>query len=242
MKYVYGVFVGLVTLVALVWVIQLGIQGKPVTKIKLSEFSSSQEIADSVAMRLRQELKDHSFVFLGVDPEEPAHIEIWQKFLKSINEPGWKFDEVLIEKGLGHKEPLGLNEQAIDLKAFESELKVRWSSGDYKDKRVAIIVPHIYSSQLIKDNPVQRLKLNPDDGRMLSITIVPLGQTPAEPSINRLPCTAEGADYTGESPLGCVVRKKSMFWTKPLKKGVRLGIVEQFGLHDYILFFRPITE
>lgn len=242
MKYVYGVFIGVVSVISLVWVIHLGIEGKPVAKIKLSEFATSQDLAKSIAMRLRQELKDHPIVFLGVDPAEPEHIEIWQKFLEITNEPGWKFDEVLIEKGLELKAPLGLGEQSIDVKEYEGELKAKWNSNDYRDKRVAIIVPHVFASQLIKDNPVQRLKLNPNEGRILSISIVPLGQSPQEEAINRLACVADGADYTGVSPLGCVIRKKSMFWSKPLKTGVRLGIVEQFGLHDFILFYRPIAN
>jgi hypothetical protein len=238
MKYIYGIFIGFLAVAALAWVIHLGIEGKPVAKIKLSEFQSNREIAEAVNMRLRQELKDHSVVFLGVDPEEPAHLQIWKEFLQLAIEPGWKFDEILIEKALGESEPWGLGEINLDVKEQEAELKTRWSSEGYKSKRVAVVVPHIYASQLIKDNPVQRLKLNPNEGRMLSITIVPLAQKADAPEVNRLPCAADGADYTGQSPLGCVIRKRSMFWNKPLKEGVRLGLVEQFGLHDYILFFR----
>lgn len=239
MKYLYISFVSLVSIVALVWVIQLGIQGKPVAKIKLSEFSSVEEVGDSILMRLRQELKDHNIVFLGVDPEELEHLEIWRHFLLAAKEPGWKFDEIIVEQGLGLKMAWGLGEQQIELKKEEESLKSLWNSEAYKNKRVAIVVPHIYSSQLIKNNPIQRLKNNPEDGRFLSISAVPLAKSDKEPEIKRVPCAAEGSDFTGESPLGCAIRNKSVFWKKPPKENARLGIVEQYGLNDYILFYKP---
>lgn len=239
MKYIYGIFIGVVAVAALAWIIHLGVQGKPLAKIKLSEFQSDQELAKAIAMRLRQELKDHSVVFLGVDPEESEHLLIWKEFLQQANEPGWKFDEILIEEGLTLGPPWGLGERIVNIKAEETNLKELWASANYKEKRIAVVVPHIYGSQLIKDNPVQRVKLNPNEGRILSLTIVPMGQTGEEAAVTRLPCVADGVDYTGQSPLGCAIRKKSMFWSRPLKPGVRLALVEQFGLHDYLVFFRP---
>lgn len=240
MKYLYIAFVSLITVLALAWVIHLGIQGKPVAKIKLSEFTSTKDLSESVQMRLRQELKDHGIVFLGVDPDEPEHLVVWKQFLQDLNEPGWKFDEIFIEQGLGLKETWGLGEKVIDIKKEEAALKLLWASEVYKDKRIAVVVPHVYSSQLIKDNPVQRVKASPEDARVLSLTIVPLAQSEKEDEIARVPCAAEGADYTGQSPLGCVIRNKAMFWRKELKSKTRLGIVEQFGLHDYLIFYRPL--
>ncbi len=245
MKYIYGIFIGVATLIGLVWVIHLGLEGKPIAKIKLSEFKSNSIMAESILMRLRQEIKDHQIVFLGVDPEEPEHLDLWKHFLQLSIEPGWKFDEIYIEKGLvtsTEQTQLGLNEQIIDIKMKEQELKILWSSSEYREKRIAVIVPQIFSSQLIKDNPVQRLKINPNEGRILSITIVPMGINADDAVVKRLPCAAEGADYTGESPLGCVIRKQAMFWTKPLKKNVKLGLLEQVGLHDFLMFYRPANS
>lgn len=242
MKYIYGIFIGLATLIGLVWVIHLGLEGKPIAKIKLSEFSSNSIIAESILMRLRQELKDHQIVFLGVDPAEPEHQDIWKHFLQLAFEPGWKFDEIYFEKGLvstNEGTPFGLNEKIIDFKMKEQDLKLLWASSEYREKRIAVVVPHIFSSQLIKDNPVQRVKVNPNEGRILSITLVPMGLNADDAVVKRLPCAAEGADYTGESPLGCVIRKQAMFWTKPLKKYVKLGLLEQVGLHDFLMFYRP---
>jgi hypothetical protein len=235
MKYLYIIFVSLLSIVALVWVIQLGIQGKPLAKIKLSEFASVEGVSDSILMRLRQELKDHNIVFLGVDPEEPEHMEIWRHLLLAAKEPGWKFDEIIVERGLQPKDPWGLQERVVDFKKEEEGLKSLWNSEAYKTKRIAVVVPHIYSSQLIKDNPIQRLKSNPEDVRFLSITAVPLAKSDKEPEIVRLPCAGEGADFTGESPLGCAIRNKSVFWKKPPKEKARLGVVEQYGLNDFIL-------
>jgi hypothetical protein len=240
MKYLYIAFVSLITIAALVWVIQLGIQGKPIVKIKLSEFKSSNEVAESTLMRLRQELKDHSIVFFGLDPEEPEHFLIWAHLVKQAQEPGWRFDEVYVEKDLSVPTNLIPEMKRIDVKEKEAEFKSLWASDAYRGKRVAVIVPHIYASQLIQNNPVQRMKVAPEDGKILSISLVPLAGTPRDPELERLPCAAEGSDYTGKSPLGCAIRNKSMFWTKPLKAGVRLGVLEQFGLHDYLFFYRPV--
>lgn len=240
MKYIYGIFVGLITLVALGWIIHLGLEGKPLAKIKLSEFKSEAEVAQAFAMRLRQEVKDHPIVFLGVDPEEATHLDIWKSFIALNKEPGWQFDEVLVEKNLGLVKALGLGERTLDIKEKETELKYLWQSPEYQKKRIALIVPSVYASQLLKDNPVQRLKSNPNEGRILSISLVPLAPNAESKDIQRIPCVAEGVDYTGQSALGCVIRKKSMFWSKPMKQGVRLGVLEQFGLHDFIAFYRPL--
>lgn len=238
MKKIYAVFIGTLTIIALVWVIQLTLEGKPVAKIKLSEFEQPQKFSDAIRMRLRQEIKDHAVVFLGVDPEEPLHFEIWKAFLQETVEPGWKFDEILIEQGLKKGESWGLGEKPIDLKENEDLLKADWNSPTGKEMRRAVLVPHVFSSQLIKDNPVQRLKYHPNEARFLSLSLVPLGSNAQEPEIQRLPCSSEGSDYTGQSPLGCMVRKKAMFWKKPFKNKKYLGLVEQVGLHDYLVYFR----
>lgn len=238
MKKIYAVLIGLLTVVSIGWVIQLTIEGKPVAKIKLSEFEKPQNLSEAIRMRLRQEIKDHSIVFLGVDPEEPIHLEVWKHFINEMVEPGWKFDEILIEQGLALKEPWTLGEKLIDVKESEASLKNTWNDPAYKEKRIAVVVPHIFSSQLIKDNPVQRLKINPNEGRILSLSIAPLGQNTNEVEVNRIPCVAEGADYTGQSPLGCMIRKKAMFAKKPFQSKSYLGVVEQVGLHDYLVYLR----
>lgn len=238
MKKIYAVLIGLLTVVSLGWVIQLTIEGKPIAKIKLSEFEKPRNLSDAVKMRLRQEIKDHSIVFLGVDPDEPVHLEVWNHFINEMIEPGWKFDEILIEQRLVLNEPWGLGEKLIDFKENEATLKRDWNEMGNRDKRVVVVVPHVFSSQLINDNPVQRLKQNPNEGRFLSLSLVPLGENPNEAEVNRIPCVAEGSDYTGQSPLGCMIRKKAMFAKKPFHNKNYLGVVEQVGLHDYLVYFR----
>ncbi len=241
MKYFYGLFIGSLTLVALAWIIHLSLNGKPISKIKLSEFTSPHHIAESLSMRLRQEIKDHSILFLGLDIDQPEHIQIWIEFLKLIKEPGWKFDEIIVEEGL-NLPALGLGEVVLNVKANEDLLKVKWLSEINLNKRIVVIVPDIYSSQLLKDNPIQRLKSSVNEGIFLSLTLVGLGASAEDPIIQKLPCSADGADITGQSALGCVVRKKAMFHTKPLKTNVRLGVVEQVGLHDFLVFYRPMLS
>lgn len=241
MKKIYLTLIGLLSLVALTWVIQLSLQGKPVTKIKLSEFQSPLDLSTSIILRLRQELKDHPIVFLGVDPEEASHIEVWNALIKNLQEPGWKFDEIIMEKGLPFLKPLNMGEKILDIKENESSLKALWEQENFNNKRIVIIGPSIYSSQLVKDNPAQRLKTNPNDSRILSLTIVPLSDSTDAIEVNRIPCAASGADVTGESPLGCMIKKKAMFWNKKFKYGKNkstLGIVEQVGLHDYLVYMK----
>jgi len=238
MKKIYGIIIGLLTIVSLGWVIQLTLEGKPIAKISLSEFERPQSLSEAVKMRLRQEIKDHAIIFLGVDPDEPTHLEVWKNFINEMIEPGWKFDEILVEKGLSYKEPWNLGEHLIDVRENELSLKASWNEVSNKEKRVVVVVPSVFSSQLIKDNPVQRLKVNPNEGRFLSLSLVPLGENTNEPEVSRIPCAAEGSDYTGQSPLGCMIRKKAMFWKKPFKNKKYLGIVEQVGLHDYLVYFR----
>lgn len=244
MKKIYAVFIGLFSLIALVWVLQLSLKGKPIAKIKISEFQRPKDLSEAILMRLRQEIKDHRIVLLGVDPEEPLHLEIWKEFLLQIKEPGWKFDEIYIEKNLPRlnaNDFKPLTDKFIDIKLEEPSLKKQFENESKKNKRIALIVPHIYSSQLIKENTVQRLKVHPEDPQILSLTVVPLAETVEEEVAKRVPCVGEGADYSGESPLGCMIQNKARFWM--LKKRVKnpeahWGIVEQVGLNDYLVFFK----
>jgi hypothetical protein len=183
-------------------------------------------------MRLRQEIKDHSIIFLGVEPGSKDHITIWKKWVSLNTELGWKIDEVLIEPELPMRQELWPEAKSFDILKNELDFINFIRDQSKLNRRIVIIVPHIYSSQLIMDNPIKRI-IKESQQKILSITLVTIDKT-------SLPCVADGVDYTGQSGLGCIVKQKLFFYKNRKTKEHFLwsGMLEQFGFSDFLMFMK----
>lgn len=231
-KKIYIVMLVLIGLGGLSFLIQLSLKGKAVVKIAWSDFASEDEVANAISMRLRQELKDHNVVFLGVEPGSKNQLSIFKKWVNLNTEPGWKFDEVFIEPELVFRQEVWPEAKIFDIRKDQETFVQLVRDLKKTNHRVVVVVPQIYSSQLIVDNPVKRV-IKESEQEILSITLVAIDNT-------ELPCTAEGADYTGQSALGCVVKEKLFFTkNKKTKSGVLWsGMLEQYGLSDFLMFIK----
>jgi hypothetical protein len=233
-KVIYIVFCSLLATVGLVFAIHYGLRGQPVPKIKLSHFESAEQIAASVLLILHEEIKSHSVIFIGVEPDQMSHIEIADQFLQlsqKDQDQQMHFSEVYIEPKLA-KGPFLATAISMDIKSESQKLIQKAKKNNTK---LLLVVPTIYSTQLIKEAPVSQLKLS-SGLPMMSISMVPLFIGNNELRTWDVPCVRDG-DQSGESPLGCAVRDRAVvIGYNKVKKGKIAGQLEQYGIEDYLLF------
>ena len=96
----YSAILGIVVIAGFSLIIYFGMQPRPVGKINLSTFESTEILADAVLMRLREEIMKSPVLFLGIQPDNKEHLKIWQKFIEKNQDPKMKYSVIVIDKFL----------------------------------------------------------------------------------------------------------------------------------------------
>lgn len=236
-KRIYWILVILIALCGLTVMIYYGIQPRPIPKIKISKFESHTVLANSLILRLREEIKNSPVLFLGLDPDRPEHFEIWKEFLKQNQEPGMAYDVVVLEQEL--TTDLFPEAQKVPTKdgftLFFSGVTEALTHGH----RVAVLVPLAYSVQMVPQNVVFHFNSHPNvmvPATSLSLTNFP--RTREQEKEMSLRCIVEGVDQTGLGPFGClVVQTARANYRKRFEAGDGVGMVHQIGQRDYLVFY-----
>jgi hypothetical protein len=121
-----------------------------------------------------------------------------------------------------------------DFEVFYQGVQQALASG----KRIAIIVPTIYSVQMIPGNLVQNYKAKAAVAPMsLSLSDFPRHrETELKELTNR--CVVEGVDQTGVGPFGCLVLQTARGnYRQHFHAGDWIGLVNQIGLKDYLVLY-----
>jgi hypothetical protein len=224
-----------IALVGVTTMIYFGIQPRPIPKIKLSKFESHTVLANSLLLRLREEIKNSPVIFLGLDPDRPEHFEIWHEFLKQNHESGFSYDVVVREAGLvtdlfPQAEMVSLVEQ---FSVFEQGIEKALAAGH----RVAILMPTTFSVQMIQQNVASRFnaKVQPQ-ATSFSLTDFPRSRED-EQNMTHL-CVVAAVDQSGLGPFGCtIVQSARANYRKRFETGEQIGFVNQIGLRDYLIFY-----
>jgi hypothetical protein len=235
-KRIYWVLLALVTLTGLGTMIYYGIQPRPIPKIKLSRFESPTVLANSILLRLREEIQQSPVLFLGVDVDRPEHFAIWKEFLAHNQEPGSKYDLVVMDQLIQNNDIPEAQKIPTkdDFEVFYQGVQQALASG----KRIAIIVPTVYSVQMIPGNLVQNYKAKAAVPPMsLSLSDFPRHrETELKELTNR--CVVEGVDQTGVGPFGCLVLQTARGnYRQHFHAGDWIGLVNQIGLKDYLVLY-----
>jgi hypothetical protein len=239
MKYLYWVFLGILVIAGITVSLYFGIQPKPVPKIKPSQVDSPEVLGEAIGKRLWLEMKDTPLIFLGVDPEKPDHMKVWKGLFESLDK-NLEY-AVVVDPNLRHK--VIVNSQTeLDMNTGYAEF-VEWLKAAMEhNQRVAIVVPTIYSSQAIPDNPINRLKkemANPSV--MMTLSIVEPTLSREEESRASYPCVTGSGDVHGIGSFGCMIQGKSRsLYLKKFESGRYLGLMDQIGGTDYLVLLRFI--
>jgi hypothetical protein len=238
---IYSVILGAVVIAGFSLIIYFGLQPKPVAKINFSSFETTDILADSVLMRLRQEIMDNSILFLGVDSNYPEHLQIWQNFLGKNQDPKMKYPVVVVDKFLSNANFTEF--ETLDTKESVSELLSGFQAALSKGQRVAVLVPTLYGAQIIKGNLINRIldrwkELPSPWPQPMSISLVNFPRNREQEKDMRPRCMTNVADESGEGALGClVVGAARNNYRKHKTPGQKVGLLQQIGLKDYLLFY-----
>lgn len=224
--------------------IAFGLKPKPVPKISWSHFVSPADYGANICKRMRLEVQSHNLIFLGVLPGRESHYQAWKGFLDSL-EPEFKFEYVIVDATLPHKEILPFTEE-ISLSENQQTLVSSIQDIINSKKKVVIILPTTAISYLVKDNLFAMLNhslygagegLKFDvDWLTFSLSSFPL--TRDQEKTMDIPCDTEVKDQDGSGALGCmIVTKARTFYRKQHIEGKIPGVLDQIGTKEYLGLF-----
>lgn len=235
MKYLYWVAAAAVVGLGIFFSMNFKIQEKAIPKIKFSQVETPEVLGKGVYERLRMEIQKADVVLLGVTPEQIEDMELWRGFFQANNQPGAKYDILVGDPRLPYLEIF----QDIVHMDIQEDLN-RLAEGIRKAKesgqRMAVIVPYIYASKLIRKNPAHRLK----DEFNIDVTSFSIVKFPVtrEQEIGFEPkCELEsGRDLIGTGHLGCLLQEIARkTYRKKFEAGKYSGMMEMTGTNDYLI-------
>ena len=192
-----------------------------------------------VLKELPLEIRESPVIFLGVTPNQIEDLELWRGFLEVNQGVGLMYDVLLMEPMLPYIEIFNVG-MRIDMKDEMARLAEGIKKARLANLRVAVIVPTIYSTHLLKNNPYNRLKEQYQiEGMSISIAKFPVTKEQEQSFEPR--CIVEGAnarDSSGTGALGCAILNGARkTYNEKIDDGKYSGLMEQTGARDYLILF-----
>lgn len=235
MKYLYWIGAVAVIGLGIYFSANFSIQPQSIPKIKFSQVKTPEELGKGVYERLRLEIREAPIVLLGVTPNHIEDMELWRGFFEANQEAGSKYDVIVVEPMLPYIELFNSN-MRIDIKDETARFVEGVQKARAEGLRVAVIVPNIYSSQLLKKNPANRLK---DEYKLdvVSFSVTKFPVTREQEQAFEPKCVyEEGKDFAGTGPLGCMIQNIARkTYRKKLEQNKYSGVMEQTGAKDYLI-------
>jgi hypothetical protein len=229
----YWIGASVVLLTGIGMTVYFGIRPRPVQKITLSEFQSPTVVANSILLRLREEIQQAPILLLGYDPNQPVQLDVWKEFIARSQEGGMKFDHVVVDQNLKIQNEFPGSEQTDTQEGLDQIIPILQGLQS-KGQRVALIVPVVYSSQLIVGNLASQLKKR-GQLKVTSITLTDFPRNRIAEKTMQYPCSVDEVDDTGLGRLGCMIALESRAnYRRHLTHGALVGLLDQVGLTDYL--------
>lgn len=229
----YWTLVVFVVVTGLGVVIFFGLQGKTVPKIKWSHFADAQEVADSVQLRLSQELKSYDIVFLGPHPEKPLHMQSALKimeWLKSSQPSVVIVDPALLDK----------NQIPYDVSLSLMSDRERFFEGISKmDKshKVIVLAPNLYVTHILSQSPIRQMENQLKNYKYVSLTFMNFPANRDAEKEFEFPCNTTDESAVGLSELGCFLRLQSrQFYGKKPIENKTPGFLNQVRTPEFMFF------
>ncbi|HWU42765.1 MAG TPA: hypothetical protein VN132_04975, partial [Bdellovibrio sp.] len=159
MKYLYWFAAAVVIALGVYLSTHISLEPQSISKIEFTQVSIPEEFGKMIFERVRREVKQAPIIFVGVTPGQIEDLELWRGFFEANQEPGSRYDVIVVESMLPYVEIFN-NGMHLPIKEDMTRLVDGIQKARAQGLRVAVIGPHIYSSQLIKNNPVFHLKVD----------------------------------------------------------------------------------
>jgi hypothetical protein len=213
-------------------------------KIKLSYFKSNTEVAEAVYGVLQQdEMHKQNHYWFGIEPMAPGEIAIYKEIKTMIEKGNGPFEKVYVD----HELKLTAEEKNILGATAIWEIKEDWGgvSKDlqaHADKKVLVITAAIYSTNMIKLNPISKIK-EASGSSPVTLSMGFFAAKTQEESKNIFRCVTDDAE--GVSGWGCVVINKARGQRRKIDvtkidppASLITGLMDKTGDKDYMILVR----
>jgi hypothetical protein len=237
MKYIYWICAALVLIAGLGASVYFGIQPKTLPKITYSHFEQPSKLADAIILRMNQELKTYPLIMLGVMPGRAYDLEVWKAFLAQSSIPGVQYQALVIDPELPGVAAMFPSAVQIDIRKEMDRFIEGAKNARSQGIRMAVILPSIYASQILKENPTS-LIIRTTDLRPASFSITGFPRSPEQEQKQDLRCVMGPADTESTGALGCVAQNSARTaYRKKSEAGKYEGLMDLVGERDYLILF-----
>lgn len=236
-KYIYWISAAAVAALGLVFAMNFSIRPETLAQIDFTQTSTPEEIGKLVSEKLHLEIKESPVLLLGVTPNQIEDLELWRGFLESNQEPGFKYDVIVVEPMLPYVEIFD-PAMRIEMKEEMNRFVEGINNARAQNLRVVAIVPNIYASQLIQMNPVHRLN---DEHKIsvMSISVAKFPVTKEQEAVFEPRCVVKGAndpDPSGTGVFGCAIQNIARkTYKQKFEDGKFSATMEQTSAKDYLI-------
>lgn len=222
-----------VSAMSVVIVLNLGPKNVPV--IKPSHLENPQQLGTAISNRMRDQMHKDSVVWLGVMSENPLHYAIWESFLKTSEEQGFKFDYIVAAQELNNI-PQGMVSEKVDLRGNLDGFADGIKSLTQQGKRVAVLVPSEYATRTVVSG-IGHVYAQKFQDKPLALAIFTYPRDLEESRAMPIPCVTVN-DNTGNGELGCELQLKGKILAKKQKqKDKYFAAMDLVGEKDYHIYF-----
>lgn len=234
-KRIHWILLIIIAALGLGTMIYFGLQPRPETRIKLRQYTSPAEAAQVLASELRNEIRQNPLVFLGVEPDQPAHFAMIKEFLAQASEAGKGYEVIVLDRSLETQDfpDAVILSTRDEFNTLVSGTEKALSEG----QRVAVIVPTVFASQAIPLNLVGNYEQSTKRSA-LSLSITDFPRTREGEFGMRYPCIVQGVDQSGLGPFGCMIVTISRAnYRHKFQTGEQVGVLNQIGLKDFLFLY-----
>lgn len=221
--------------------IKYGLQPRPIRLINLSSFDTPLKLAQSIELRLHEELKQAPILLFGFQPEKAQQLEVIKEFVRSSKDSGLIYDTVVADDNLSLPAEIPVSEK-IDSQAKLETLAAGLKAALVQKRKVLLILPSVYSAQLVGGNVADLLRRK-FEIPLMSFTLVELPRNREQEKAVSIPCLMTDADSTGVGALGCAILQTGRaHYRKKMESGKRTGLMDQRGVSDFLIFYSNEAE
>ncbi|MGZ3805269.1 MAG: hypothetical protein ACXVB4_13730 [Pseudobdellovibrionaceae bacterium] len=237
MKYLYWIVIALVLVIGVSLSMYLGQETVSLPKLAYNQYDNPDQFVEALMLKMTPELKSSPLVMLGVMPGRKTDLEIWKSFLNRAESTDLKYQALVVDPELPFVNELFPRALKIDLKNDLERFINGVKNAQAQGLRVAVIVPSIYASQLLQNNPVDSIKKN-FGIKPVSFSIIGFPRAMDQEASMEIPCVMGDNDREGVGALGCAVQKKArLLYRQKSKPGFYEGLIDQIGEKDYLVLF-----
>jgi hypothetical protein len=221
----------LVLVAGLGFSIYFGVKPRPIPKIKLSAIESPEILANAVANRMSEEFKATKIYAFGFQPEMPHHLDVIKHWYDL------KIADVWIVESKLQVKPEFISGISLDSHEQYQQIVEVIKKALAENKKVALVLPNIFSSQQVDNNLVSSLIKN-EKIEVTSFSLVELIRNREDEKSAWIKCSVTPVDQTGYGHLGCsILQQARNLYRKKTDPNKKSAYMDQRGAFDYLIFY-----